>query len=210
MKGLFNGWRTLEETMYLKKALLAMVIFTSLLLVGCKKEEVIALDEESKTYITQEEKEKEESDQKNDDLLYVYVCGQVEKPGVYELLAGSRLFEAIEKAGGVTTEAQEAALNLAEQVTDGAKIYVPSKEEVAKGEAKHAFEAETVQEDGIVSINKATEADLMTLPGIGASKAADIISFREANGGFKSLEELMQVPGIKEGTFNKIKDKIQL
>lgn len=136
-------------------------------------------------------------------VICVYVCGEVASPGVYELPAESRIGEAVEAAGGMTEEASTTWLNLAEHMTDGQKIEVPSKEQ-----AEVLLEESVRQESGLINLNTATAEQLMTLRGIGESKAEDILSYREQNGGFGSVEELMQIPGIKERVFEKIKDQI--
>ena len=133
-------------------------------------------------------------------LICVYVCGEVKTPGVYELPASSRIGEAVEAAGGMTEEAADTFLNLAGHMTDGQKIEVPSREE-----AKALKEQ---QESGLVNLNTAAKEQLMTLTGIGESKAEDILNYREQNGGFRTKEDLMQIPGIKERVFEKIKDQI--
>lgn len=133
----------------------------------------------------------------------VYVCGEVMKPGVYELTAKSRIGEAIEAAGGMTEEAASTWLNLAEHVTDGQKIEVPSKEE-----AKELVLEREQQESGLINLNTATAEQLMSLSGIGESKAEDILNYRKQHGDFQTIEDLMQIPGIKERVFEKIKDQI--
>lgn len=136
-------------------------------------------------------------------LICVYVCGEVKAPGVYELPASSRIGEAVEAAGGMTEEAADTFLNLAGHMTDGQKIEVPSKEG-----AKALEERQEQQESGLVNLNTAAKEQLMMLTGIGESKAEDILSYREQNGGFRTKEDLMQIPGIKERVFEKIKDQI--
>lgn len=128
--------------------------------------------------------------------ILVYVCGQVLKPGVYELEQGSRVNDAIGAAGGITESAAVDNLNLAETVSDGQRIYVPGADEI------------TESGDFRVNINTATRQELMTLPGIGQSKADDIISYRSNNGSFRCVEDIMEVPGIKEAAFLKLKDYI--
>ncbi len=135
------------------------------------------------------------------DRIYVYVCGHVEKPGVYQLSADARICDALELAGGVTAEGCPEALNQAEHMTDGQTLYVPGMEEET--------EKPVLEDDGLVDINQADREAFMTLPGIGESKAEVIIQYREEHGAFKSIEELMQIPGIKEGVFNKIKGSIK-
>lgn len=144
--------------------------------------------------------------------IFVYICGSVVSPGVYELSDGARVYEAIEHAGGFKEEAAQEAINQAEKVTDGQQIYIPTKEEVEAGETE--VSKQWVGGDsslsGKVNINTASKDELMTLSGIGDSRAESIIAYRESNGPFQSVEELMNVEGIKEGVFNKIRDQIAL
>lgn len=133
--------------------------------------------------------------------IYVYVCGHVNNPGVYELPKTARICDALEMAGGVTEDGQPEALNQAEHVTDGQTLYVPGQDE--------STPVQSEVEDGLVDINRASKEMLMTLPGIGESKADTIIQYREEHGAFTAIEDLMGIPGIKEGVFNKIKDKIK-
>ncbi len=146
--------------------------------------------------------------------MFVYVCGAVASPGVYPVDADTRIFEAIEAAGGVTEDAAEGYLNLAQPVTDGQKILVPTQEEARELEQSGIpglpQDAAKEAEDGLVNINTAGEDLLMTLPGIGASKAQSIITYREVHGNFKTVEEIKKIEGIKEGVFNKIKDLIRV
>lgn len=135
--------------------------------------------------------------------LCVYVCGEVKSPGVYELPEGSRIVDAVEAAGGMTEAASGTWLNLAEPVSDGQKIEVPSETEASELE-KEQQEAQS----GLVNLNTASAEELMTLTGIGESKAEAILSYREEHGGFEKPEELMEIPGIKEGVFEKIRDQV--
>lgn len=134
-------------------------------------------------------------------LLYVYVCGEVEEPGVYPLEPGARVCDALELAGGVTRQGKPEALDQATCVVDGQTIYVPSIYEQMEG---------TNLDDGLVDINTADKELLMTLPGIGESKAELIVEYREEHGAFESIEDLMNIPGIKEGVYNKIKDSVKV
>ncbi len=138
-------------------------------------------------------------------LLVVYVCGAVSSPGVYELPEGSRIFQAAEAAGGFLPDAALEAVNLAEAVYDGQQIRIPFAGETGEGEG---ISGQTG--DGRIDLNTATVEELCTLPGIGEAKAAAIIAYRETNGPFRSVEDLMQVEGIKEGVYSKIKDKITI
>lgn len=153
--------------------------------------------------------------------IYVDVCGAVAAPGVYAMEEGSRVFQAIEAAGGYLPEAAQGYVNRARGLSDGEQIYIPTEQEAQEGLLPVQ---ESVQEGGIlkeqaqseafgseaakVNLNTADEAQLTALTGIGASKARAIIAYREENGGFSSIEDIMKVQGIKEGTFVKIKDDI--
>ena len=135
--------------------------------------------------------------------IYVHICGEVNNPGVYELAEGSRIFEAVEAAGGFTEEAAQASLNLAQVISDEEQIVILTQEEAAE---KARMEREKAA--GIVNLNTASKEQLMTLPGIGESRAEDIIRYRKESGGFQNIEEIMRVPGIKESAYLKIKDSI--
>lgn len=135
--------------------------------------------------------------------ILVYVCGAVQEPGVVAIDEDARIVDAIQLAGGMCEEAAEDYVNLAAKLTDGEKIYIPTKAEVAKWEV--AEKADTK-----VNINTADADALCTLPGIGESKAKDIIAYREKNGSFKTLEELMEVSGIKESLYEGLADRIKL
>jgi len=143
-------------------------------------------------------------------LFYVvYVCGSVMNPGVYEMPEGSRLFDAISKAGGYSKDAADGALNLAKLIEDEEMIYVPSVNDINSGNSEFAgFIEGGGEKSELININKATKEELMTLSGIGESKAELIISDREENGKFTTIEDIMRIRGIKEGLFNKIKDNI--
>ncbi len=139
-----------------------------------------------------------------------YVCGAVKNQGVYYLTEDKRKKDAVDAAGGFTGDAAQSYVNLAEKVHDGEKIYIPTEDELEAGLPAEDEQAGTVTAsgNGYVDINSADKEELMTLPGIGGSKADSIIVYREAHGGFKSPEEILEVQGIKEGIYNKIKDKI--
>lgn len=136
-------------------------------------------------------------------IIYVYVCGAVQDPGVVEVPEGSRAEEALRLVGGMTAEADPFYVNLAETVTDGQKLYFPTLEEAETLEAEVKATAE-----GLVNINTAPAEELCALPGIGASRAADIVRYREQNGAFQTKEDIMKVPGIKQNAYDKLCDKI--
>lgn len=155
---------------------------------------------ETETFLPQES---ENADTQPEKLLYVHVCGCVREPGVAVLPEGSRAGDALAAAGGFSEDADRDYVNLAAKVADGEKLYFPS-----------AAEAESLQEEAqeadshLVDINSAEEALLCTLPGIGASRAEAIIAYREEHGPFETGEDIMKVPGIKEGAYEKLKDRI--
>ncbi len=136
----------------------------------------------------------------------VYICGCENAPGVYELASGSRLYELLDRCAGLSHDAAGDTLNLAEPLSDGERIYVPSVSEAAPYEA--ASEGNIT--DDRININTADASLLMTINGIGQSRAADIVAYREANGPFRSVEDIMKVSGIKEGLYAKIKDRIRI
>ena len=133
--------------------------------------------------------------------IRVYVCGAVEMPGVVALPEGSRAEDALLAAGGFSENAWKDYVNLAERVVDGQKLYFPTLDE-----AESIVEQEKA--DGLVNINTADAATLCTLPGIGESRAKDIIAYREAHGSFESCEDIMKVSGIKANVYSKISDMI--
>ncbi len=155
--------------------------------------------------IKEEPAESADNEAGNTDI-YVYACGKVNDPGVYVVPSGSRIYQVLSLAGGVSGEADISAINQAEVCYDGEMIYVPEKGE----NPDRTGAAESAPEDDRVDINTADSSELQTLKGIGASRAEDIISYREKNGKFSDTESIMNVPGIKQGTFDKIKDKIKV
>ena len=143
-------------------------------------------------------------------LLYADICGAVEKPGVYGMEEGARICDLVKLAGGLTEEADLNVLNQAEKVTDGMKVRVYTKEEAVDLPVQAGTgEIKTEESDsGRININTADQMQLVTLSGIGAARAADIIAYRTEHGSFQTIEEIMNVSGIKESTFQKIKDQI--
>ncbi|MDE5865223.1 MAG: helix-hairpin-helix domain-containing protein, partial [Lachnospiraceae bacterium] len=159
-------------------------------------------------------------------VIYVHICGAVVNPGVYALDAGSRVFEGIEAAGGFSEEACEDYVNQAEKLQDGQRLIIPTLEEAdaVNDDSSYqeswridALEAEqsavgeaapTGNTDGLININTADESELSSIYGIGAGKAAAIVKYRQENGNFQTIQDIMKVSGIKEGTYEKIKDKI--
>ena len=147
-------------------------------------------------------------------MIMVDVAGAVVEPSVVELPENSRIFEAIEKAGGLSKEADTTATNLAEILTDGQKIYIPTKQEV-KDSQSEATSSDTTNylvtgQSKRININSADSDMLQELSGVGPSTAEKIISYRNENGKFKKIDDIKNVSGIGDKTFEKFKDKITL
>ncbi len=143
-------------------------------------------------------------------VCWVHVCGEVNFPGVYELPSGARWYEAVEAAGGFCSLADDSAVNLAALVEDGQKIYIPAEGEELPGDTGYAAEGSgsMAARNGKVNLNTAGREELMTLKGIGESRAEEILEYRNAQGGFSSVEELKNISGIGDKTFEKLRDYV--
>lgn len=142
--------------------------------------------------------------------IIVDIKGQVKIPGVYHMEEGSRIIDVIEKAGGLLDESETTAVNFAQLLSDQMVIYVPKIGEDIPVESTISQEIAEggEQEQSKININEADKEALMTLNGIGDSKAENILAYREENGLFKSIEDIKNVSGIGEATFNNLKDSI--
>lgn len=143
--------------------------------------------------------------------IYVYICGCVKKPGVYPCAEGTRVYEIIDMAGGLTEEAYVQALNLADIVEDKDKIYIPDMESFQNQENLSDNSIgikDSSKKSSLININTASLSELITLPGIGESRARDIIEYRTQYGKFNIKEDIMKISGIKEAAYSKIKDYI--
>ena len=146
--------------------------------------------------------------------IIVDVKGQVAKPGVYEGFQGERVVDIIDRAGGLTKLADASQVNFAEHVVDEMVIYIPGKSEeiqapiISGTGGTHPSASSVNGGGGKVDLNKADATELQTLPGIGPAKAAAIIEYRDKSGKFKAIEDLKNISGIGEKTFEKLKDQI--
>lgn len=178
-------------------AVIVVVIFIPALC-GCSRdageEAVIFCNEEKESIASRGETEKK---------ICVYIIGEVINPGVYMLEEGARVYNVVEAAGGLTENAAEKCINMAAALSDGEQIIVYSREE-----AESIGSVGTNPSSLVVNINTADKEMLMTLPGIGEARASDIIKYREKNGAFQKIEDIMKVPGIKDAAFQKIEDLI--
>ncbi len=161
----------------------------------------------------------ETTEDNSETTVTVYVCGAVVNEGVYELPAGSRLSDALRAAGGYDANALHGYVNLAKLVEDGERVYFPDYQEFEElglvpmsGDSTESASNETagdsISSGGKVNINTADVEQLKSLPGIGDTKAADIIAYREEHGSFGSIEDIQNVNGIGESTYNRISSYI--
>lgn len=183
------------------------------------KDSELETNEKSET-IKETEKVPEENQ------LVIHICGAVVNPGVYELPQGARVVQAIEAAGGLRADADLVMVNQARHLEDGEQIQILTKEEAeavkntseiegnragtTAGYGNGQSQSETAGDAAKVNINLANAAELMSLPGIGQAKAEAIIKYREANGKFTSITDIMKISGIKESVFSKIRDLITI
>lgn len=152
-----------------------------------------------------QETEEENNKTDNTDGIAVYICGAVKHPGVYSLLNGQRICDAVKAAGGFRKSADRSAINLAKILADGEQVIVVSKKQAASGNKNNNSQPQ--KEGRLVNINTASKEELMSLPGIGESKADAVMDYR-LSCSFKSIEDIKNVAGIKDGVFNQIKDQI--
>lgn len=157
--------------------------------------------------------ENEKEDENNNTNIKVYITGEVKNQGVIELEEGARIADAIEKAGGKTEQANLKNVNLAYQLEDGQKIYIPNINDIETeviDDGASGIVGDTTAAQGIININKADENELQSLNGIGESLASSIVEYRKENGKFETIEDLKNVPGIGESKFENIKEYIKV
>ena len=203
----------MHDRMKKMKAVWFSALAAALVAAGCAGKDEESLEELSVSAESETEKEGAvpQGEQEPAETVYVYVCGAVNAPGVYELKKDARVFEAITLAGGMTAEAAPEAVSQARTVADGEQIYVPTVREVQmQGSGVEDIVTGNADVSGKININTAGKEELMTLTGIGEAKAQSILDYREEHGQFGSIEDLMLIEGIKEGVFNKIKEDITI
>ena len=144
----------------------------------------------------------------NGDVV-VHVAGAVEEPGVYRLPAGSRVADALERAGGANGRADPNAINLAARLADGQQVVVPVRTGSASAPATGTGTSAAAPDAGPISLGSADQAALETIDGIGPVTAADILEFRDENGGISSIEQLDEIPGIGPATIESLSDRLQ-
>ena len=182
---------------------------------GCQPDEEQTVSEKSAGETTGIPEKREAQEAAPEETVQVYICGAVASPGVYTLPGGSRVVQAVEAAGGFLPDAEEKILNLARKIEDGEQITVWTREEAENMEITETPQQNTggteqASGSGKVNLNTAGKEELMTLSGIGESRADAIIAYREANGPFGSIEEIMNIEGIKGKMFEKIRGSIEV
>ncbi len=196
---------------YIKVLLVVLVFVVAGVIFSCSiRQKTKNADETTVQVEEQSETESEETTETSAEMICVHVCGSVNAPGIYYLSKGARIHEAVDMAGGMTEDADLQYVNLAQEARDGEQIYIPNQTEVEEGKVPDANANAGSVEDGLVNINTADLNELKTLPGIGDIKAEAIISYRESAGEFASIEEIMNVAGIKESSYEKIKEHIKV
>lgn len=215
--------KKLKNILNLKNCILVVLglfcIVTSFYLYGQNKSKVfkdeymknIFVEEEGKTNNLEEESLQTSGNNvatPNKNKLLVEIKGEVKKPDVYEVDEGSIIRDLINIAGGLTEKANINKINRAEKLKDNQLIVIPDNESVDSSAITNSGNNDS--EDGIININSASLSDLQKINGIGEVKAQSIIDYREKSGGFKSIEDIKNVEGIGDKTFEKIKDKISI
>ena len=194
-----------RKDIFMKENLTKLIFPVILFLVyvsGCKGEPQVII--EDKDILEAEEKQVSSTDISETDRIdevYVYVTGKVKNPDVYRVPKDYRIYQVIELAGGFLEDAEIRTINLADKIFDGMQITVYAIGE----ETVPAYGESSDSGSHMININTASREELMTLPGIGEAKADSIISYRYKNGPFNSIEDIMNISGIKEGAFEKIK-----
>lgn len=191
----------------MKNRITFVLLLAAWVIGGCARPETVTYDiaaESSAEEITREAAQEETPAEP--ETVCVYICGAVKEPDVYDLPAGSRVCDAVAAAGGMTEAADDRALNLAELLSDGQQIIVYTREETEGGESAPA----AAKDSGKVNLNSATKEQLMTLPGIGEVRAEAILSYREEHGRFTAIEEIREISGIGEKSFEKLKGSITI
>lgn len=215
--------------MFYEKRIISLFCFgMSIFLCACNAKEAVMLNAESGEVVCtsvededltlfEDNTQGENTDQSRiqnfdqEQYIYVYITGEVLHPGVYQLVEDARIYELLMEAGGYTPEADEFACNLAGKVSDGMQIHIPNKVDSEEKREIIIGDTDTTGEVNVkVNLNEASISRLMDIPGIGTVKAEAIITYREKHGAFQSIEDIMQVEGIKNGTYEKIKDYIDI
>lgn len=211
------GWTPREKKLAILLAIV-LVCLGSMIIYSRVHDDVALILPSDEDIMLQEEEEvpiesKDQEETKEPEQIWIDLQGAVQRPGVYQLAAGSRMHEAVQLAGGLLPDAERRAVNLAQSVQDGEVLYIPRKDEWDEEAWKQSLTVQTEKGDvqqQTISINRATAEELTLLPGIGEAKASAILAYREKNGPFRTKEDIMEVSGIGEKLFERMKDLITL
>lgn len=200
----------IKKPYLIKVTIIALVIIVAFFVTMCGDEEGNGIIIESNDSL----EKTEEIAKEILEVIVVDVGGAVNMPGVIELPQGSRVYEAIEKAGGITKEGDLSQINQAILLNDGDKLYVPNFQEL-KEKAPSSYNSSNVgivsnesKANGKININTASQEQLETISGVGPVTAGKIIEYRRVNGDFHAIENIIEVPGIGEKTFETLKNSI--
>ena len=192
---------------YVKAAAIILILIAALVFFGEKGEKEIVVTQDEEKIQAEAQADIQQDDNSIGTRIVVDISGSVKKPGVYEVEEGARLYQVIEQAGGLLENADITAINQAEILYDGQKIIVAEKITDGDGNEKGGL-PKAVTEDGKVNINLADQTELQQIPGVGPATAEKIIQYRESQGRFRTIEDIQNVNGIGQKTFEKLKDMI--
>lgn len=202
-----------EKTLKYLVAFLFILIALFILLGKNGDEELLIEGRENTSTVEQLAAEESPEENPEPKEIFVHLSGAVNKPGVLKLSEGTRVYEAVEMAGGLEVDADSSGINLARTLQDEERIHIPREGEIQTNPVQYANPATQsiggeTRQSGLININTADSASLQTLTGIGPSTAEKILDYRQSSGPFRSIEQIKEVSGIGEKTYQKFKDKI--
>ena len=202
-----------EKTLKYLVAFLFILIALFILLGKNGDEELLIEGRENTSTVEQLAAEESLEENPEPKEIFVHLSGAVNKPGVLKLSEGTRVYEAVEMAGGLEVDADSSGINLARTLQDEERIHIPRQGEIQTNPVQYANPATQSMgggtgQSGLININTADSAALQTLTGIGPSTAEKIMDYRQSSGSFRSIEQIKEVSGIGEKTYEKFKDKI--
>ncbi len=194
-----------------KKIIIGLIVAIVAIILFINKNNVTHTETEADVALFAEQTEpllheQEKESEYDSHTIFIDIKGAVKMPGLYEAKEGERIYDLIERAGGLLDEADEKQVNFAQRVSDEMIVYIPMEGEEL--DLQFVPESSTGQSQEKVNINRADQTELEALPGIGPAKAQAIIDYRKQNGPFQQNEDLKNVSGIGEKTFEKLQDSI--
>jgi competence protein ComEA len=200
-----KDWLENHKTKLLSVMILLIIIIVYFFIRSVGQDDIV-IGDTSPPIINEPSKDENTPDEEKPIIIMVDVKGAVNSPGVYVAMEGERVIDIINKAGGFASKADQNQVNLSQHVEDEMVILVPRLGEMSE----NLQNASSYSQNSLVNINKASESELQTLPGIGPSKATAIIEYRETNSGFQTIEDLKKISGIGEKTFEKLEPLISI